>query len=142
MPSSNDDITIFELEQKILSTLNKLCDLVESTKTPNELADAEQLFATAVHMSKSKNDVGAAKFMRQAALSGHVKAQFYLGLMFVKGQGLPQSEYHAFTWLTLAESQGSIESIEVLAKINPLLQAKQKKDAKKQAADLYEQIYK
>lgn len=145
MPDENksievDSLTIEEVEHLILSTL--LAIKKELTQKAHIIVeqDAERLFATSVTMSKAKNDVGAAKYMRFAALQGHVKAQFYLGMMFAKGAGLPQSVYHAYTWLYLAESQGSIEAVEAIGKLQPLLQAKQITDAKKQAADLYENI--
>ncbi|MGB0860673.1 tetratricopeptide repeat protein [Pseudoalteromonas spongiae] len=135
-----DSLTIEEVEHLILSTLLAIKkELTQKAHTIVE-QDAERLFATSVTMSKAKNDVGAAKYMRFAALQGHVKAQFYLGMMFAKGAGLPQSVYHAYTWLYLAESQGSIEAVEAIGKLQPLLQAKQITDAKKQAADLYENI--
>lgn len=135
-----DSLTIEEVEHLILSTLLAIKkELTQKAHTIVE-QDAERLFTTSVTMSKAKNDVGAAKYMRFAALQGHVKAQFYLGMMFAKGAGLPQSVYHAYTWLYLAESQGSIEAVEAIGKLQPLLQAKQITDAKKQAADLYENI--
>ncbi|MBU2968993.1 hypothetical protein KO527_06500, partial [Pseudoalteromonas sp. C2R02] len=139
------ELTLFELEEQLLNTFSKLIDIVDSNHktltSPAKLQPSkEQLFATSIHMAKSKNDVGAAKWMRRAAISGHVKAQYYLGLMFAKGNGLPQSEYHAVTWLTLAESQGMIEAVEAKGKLQRLLCAKQIKDAQTQAANLYEQI--
>jgi len=154
--NSNDlnNMTIFELEHKLLLTFTKLCDILEQlpstspqlsaiSSTANTLKSPTpaELFATAIHMAKSKNDVGAAKWMRRAAMSGHVRAQYYLGLMFAKGSGLPQSEFHAFTWLALAESQGSIEAVEAIAKLHSHLCTKQIKDARTQAATLYEQIH-
>lgn len=137
-----DHLTIKEIESLILTTLLSLNHYFSERNREANNTDPERLFATSVTMSKQKNDVGAAKYMRFAALQGHVKAQFYLGMMFAKGAGLPQSIYHAYTWLYLAESQGSIEAVEALGKIQPLLQAKQVNDAKKQAADLYEKIHK
>jgi len=139
------ELTVFELEKQLLDTFSKLIDIVgqnhKQLTTPEKLQpSSEQLFATSIHMAKSKNDVGAAKWMRRAAISGHVKAQYYLGLMFAKGNGLPQSEYHAVTWLALAESQGLIEAVEAKGKLQRLLCAKQIKDAQTQAANLYEQI--
>ncbi|SFC64624.1 tetratricopeptide repeat protein [Pseudoalteromonas denitrificans] len=139
------EMTLFELEEQLLNTFSKLIDIVDSnhkkiTTTNKQIPSTEQLFSTAIHMAKTKNDVGAAKWMRRAAISGHVKAQFYLGLMFAKGNGLPQSEYHAVTWLTLAESQGLIEAVEAKNKLQRSLCAKQIKDAQTQAANIYEQI--
>ncbi len=139
------NMTLIELEEQLLITFTKLIDVIEahqpnSHKSENIVPSAEKLFATAIHMAKSKNDVGAAKWMRRAAINGHTRAQYYLGLMFAKGNGLPQSEFHAITWLSLAESQGSIEAVEAILQIQKHLCAKQIKDAKIQAANLYEQI--
>ena len=141
-------MSLLEIEKKLLETFISLHDLLSEISTQrnhhntdSNAPSANQLFATAIHMAKSKNDIGAAKWMRRAAISGHVRAQYYLGLMFAKGNGLPQSEYHAFTWLSLAESQGSIEAVEAIAKLQKHLCAKQIKDARIYAASLYEQIH-
>ena len=135
-----DNFSLKEIEQLILSTLLLIKKELLTKQTLQSRSNTERLFATAVSMSKACNDVSAAKFMRFAAMQGHVKAQFYLGMMFAKGQGLPQSPFHAYTWLSLAESQGSIEAVEAIGKLQGHLQAKQIRDAKSQAADLYEKI--
>lgn len=140
-PIEIDALTIAEVEQLILSTLLAIKKELSEKHAKVDAKGSERLFATSVSMSKARNDVGTAKYMRFAAMQGHVKAQFYLGMMFAKGSGLPQSVYHAYTWLCLSESQGSIEAVEIIGKLQPLLQAKQITDTKKQAADLYKLIH-
>ncbi|MFC3032359.1 tetratricopeptide repeat protein [Pseudoalteromonas fenneropenaei] len=83
----------------------------------------------------------AAKWLRNAALDGDSKAQFYMGLLFMKGQGVPQSVYHAAAWLSLAKSQGFSTATPVLDDIRKYLTTRRFKEAECYAATLYEQIH-
>ena len=68
------------------------------------------------------------------------KAQFYMGVLYSKGQGLPQSLFHAYSWFVLASSQCSIEAAEAKQKIAKYLNNKEIKKAQWLAAERYEQI--
>jgi TPR repeat protein len=47
------------------------------------------------------------KWYRLAAEQGNVAAQYNLGLMYAKGQGVPQNQKTAVKWYTLAAKQGN-----------------------------------
>ncbi len=49
------------------------------------------------------------------AKSGHMRAQSYLGLVYIRGMGVPQDSKKAVKWYTLAAEQGSIEDQYYLA---------------------------
>jgi TPR repeat protein len=83
----------------------------------------------------------AAKWMRLAAMAGNHRAQFYLGLFFVKGEGVPQSVFHAVAWLSLASSQGYAPATAAVTDIRKHIETKRFKDAQCYAASLYEQIH-
>lgn len=50
------------------------------------------------------------KWYRLAAKQGHVDAQFNLGWMYSKGQGVPQDNKTAVKWWKLAAEQGDAEA--------------------------------
>ncbi len=49
----------------------------------------------------------AVKWYRMAAEQGNASAQYNLGAMYGKGQGVPQDYILAHMWLTLAAAQGN-----------------------------------
>ncbi|GAA60208.1 TPR repeats (SEL1 subfamily) containing protein [Pseudoalteromonas sp. BSi20652] len=79
--------------------------------------------------------------MRLAAMSGDQKAQFYLGIQFIKGQGVPKSIFHAVAWLSLSSAQEYQPAIAALADLRKHIETKRFKDAQCYAASLYEQIH-
>lgn len=123
-----------------LALFNQHCQKVLQLRAPQD--HGQQSFLHALALIKGKDDLQAAKVMRQAAMAGHLKAQFYMGVLYSKGQGLPQSLFHAFSWFILAESQGSIEAYEARAKIAKHLNVEEIKKAQWLAADRYEEIIK
>ena len=50
--------------------------------------------------------VTAAREYRKAAEQGHAEAQYNLGVMYRKGEGVPQSYVQAHMWFNLAATQG------------------------------------
>jgi len=50
--------------------------------------------------------VTAAREYRKAAEQGFAKAQYNLGVMYRKGEGVPQSYVQAHMWFNLAATQG------------------------------------
>ncbi len=95
----------------------------------------------ALYYLKSKQHALAAKWMRLAAMSGDHRAQFYLGILFIKGQGVPKSIFHAAAWLSLSSSQEHQPAIAALADLRKHIETKRFKDAQCYAASLYEQIH-
>ncbi len=103
---------------------------------------ADQQFATGVHQIKSLgNHYLGAKWFRKAGMQGHAKAQFYLGLMFIKGEGVPKSLFHAYCWLSLASCQNFEEAKAARKNLEPYLTAKEMNAALRLAADRIEQIF-
>jgi len=55
---------------------------------------------------EEKDETSAAEAFWEAAASGHKEAQYVLGVMLLKGQGLPKQEGQAAKWFALAAEQG------------------------------------
>jgi hypothetical protein len=51
-------------------------------------------------------DVEAAWWYRKAAEQGHTSAQYNLGNMYVRGEGVPKNDVEAYKWWHLAAAQG------------------------------------
>ncbi|MGM0481349.1 MAG: hypothetical protein ACQEQZ_05430 [Pseudomonadota bacterium] len=82
----------------------------------------------------------AAKHFRQAALLGHPKAMLYLGRMFLKGDDLPGSLFHACCWLTLAEKAGEVAASSLINDLSPKLTAHEINRARRLSAERFEQL--
>ena len=82
----------------------------------------------------------AAKHFRRAALLGHGKAMLYLGQLFLQGEHLPASPFHACCWLTLAEKAGQAGANGLLQRLQPQLTAHEINLARRLAADRFEQL--
>ncbi|WP_404399377.1 hypothetical protein LG288_06795 [Idiomarina seosinensis] len=82
----------------------------------------------------------AAKHFRQAALLGHPKAMLYLGKMFLQGEYLPYSLFHACCWLTLAEKAGESAASQLIKDLSPKLTAREINGARKLSAERFEQL--
>ena len=82
----------------------------------------------------------AAKHFRRAALLGHGKAMLYLGRMFLQGEHLPASPFHACCWLTLAEKAGQAAASDLLQQLSPQLTAHEINLARRLAAERFEQL--
>lgn len=52
----------------------------------------------------------AAVLLNKAATRGNAEAQYYLGLLYKKGAGVPQDLTQAFDWLLASAEQGYVES--------------------------------
>jgi len=53
-----------------------------------------------------RDPAGARAWFRKAAAQGHIDAQFELGMLFARGDGVPQSYHRAAEWLRLAAGLG------------------------------------
>lgn len=136
-----------QLHQRELNLITKVDELIDAlkkrtqrNKVPEQSAGKQ--FSTGIHYIKcEENHYLGAKWFRKAGLQGHAKAQLYLGLMFIKGEGVPKSLFHAYAWLTLANCQKLSEAENAIKQLAQHLTAKQKSAASKHAADLFEQIH-
>jgi S1-C subfamily serine protease len=59
-----------------------------------------------------KNPIKAMYWYRRAAAQGNVAAQNNLGVMYAKGQGVPQDYVEAYKWYNLAAAQGLSDAID------------------------------
>ena len=64
----------------------------------------------------------------------------YLGRMFLQGEHLPASPFHACCWLTLAEKAGQAAASDLLQQLSPQLTAHEINLARRLAAERFEQL--
>ncbi|AQQ00974.1 hypothetical protein B0W48_15085 [Pseudoalteromonas aliena] len=129
------------LEQQLDNILSFVTQPNDANLAPNSEDRPQSSLNKALYYLKNDQHPLAAKWMRLAAMSGDHRAQFYLGLFFVKGQGVPQSVFHAAAWLSLSSSQGHKPATAALADLRKHIETKRFKDAQCYAASLYEQIH-
>ncbi|MBE0357974.1 tetratricopeptide repeat protein [Pseudoalteromonas aliena] len=129
------------LEQQLDNILSFVTQPNDANLAPNNEDRPQSSLNKALYYLKNDQHPLAAKWMRLAAMSGDHRAQFYLGLFFVKGQGVPQSVFHATAWLSLSSSQGHEPATAALADLRKHIETKRFKDAQCYAASLYEQIH-
>jgi TPR repeat protein len=129
------------LEQQLDNILSFVTQPNDANLAPNNEDRPQSSLNKALYYLKNDQHPLAAKWIRLAAMSGDHRAQFYLGLFFVKGQGLPQSVFHAVAWLSLSSSQGHEPATAALADLRKHIETKRFKDAQCYAASLYEQIH-
>ncbi|NMM40255.1 tetratricopeptide repeat protein [Pseudoalteromonas arctica] len=130
-----------DLEQQLE---NVLSFITQPSNAPHNVVKADTPDNTvnkALYYLKNDQPPLAAKWMRLAAMSGNQRAQFYLGLFFIKGQGVPSSVFHGAVWLSLASSQGYEPATTALTDLRKHLTTRRFKDAQCYAATLYEQIH-
>lgn len=139
--SPNTSATHHDLEQQLFNVLEFVTTPPNGELRYPKEHDSVTAYKKGLYYLQEKSYPLATKWLRMAAMSGDNKAQFYLGLMFIKGQGVPQSAFHAMAWLSLAQSQGVEAASAVIEQIKPHLTTKRIKDAHCYAATLYEQIH-
>lgn len=132
------------LELSLLERIDNLITILEGQHSKQKLEEQSpaKQFATGIHYIKFENNhyLGA-KWFRKAAMQGHPKAQLYLGLLFLKGEGVPKSHFHAYAWLTLAANQDLAEAKDARIKLEPHLSAANINASLKHAADILEKIH-
>ena len=72
---------------------------------------------------------------RQAAAQGDAQAQFYLGLMYLQGKGIPEDKKEALRWFRKAAAQGDAQAQSMLGGMYTLGQGVPEDD--KEAARWY-----
>lgn len=135
------NVTGHDLEQQLFNVLEFVTSPPNAEASYPGEAQNNNALKTGLYYLQEKSYPLAAKWLRLAAMSGDNKAQFYLGLLFVKGQGVPQSAFHGMAWLVLAQSQGYSAATAMIEQLKPHLTTKRIKDAQCYAATLYEQIH-
>ncbi len=56
-----------------------------------------------------------------AAAAGHAGAQYNLGLMYLKGEGVPRGALHGLEWLAIAADNGDMKAQVLLQRIDQAL---------------------
>ena len=79
----------------------------------------------------------AFEFFQKAASQNHAGAQFYLGIMYLNGLGLPRSREDALVWLEKASCQ---DHVEALRELN-LMKEGEKSFAEEPPDNFLEQLY-
>ena len=144
MPTDSTRLALLESAQLTLN--EQINELVNVLRTKSEEATSptqtpSKQFTTAIYYAKhEKNYYLAAKWFRKAALRGHAKAQFYLGMLFCKGDGVPRSFFHAYSWFSLAACQNIDEAVHARKKLEPALTSYEIQQALRLAADRFEQM--
>lgn len=130
-----------DLEQQLDNILSFVTQPSESSALAGSRHTEKDTLNKALYYLKNEQPALCAKWMRLAAMAGNFRAQFYLGLFFIKGQGVPQSVFHGAAWLSLASSQDYEPATQALNDVRKYISTKRFKDAQCYAASLYEQIH-
>jgi TPR repeat protein len=144
LPTDNTRLALLESAQLALN--EQINELVTEMKKKHSLDTSpvqspSKQFTTAIYYVKHENNYHlAAKWFRKAALRGHAKAQFYLGMLFCKGDGVPKSFFHAYSWFSLAACQNVEEAIHARKKLEPTLTSREIQQSLRLAADRFDQI--
>jgi TPR repeat protein len=70
-------------------------------------AAATEAVSSGVDAYRAKDFAGAMRYWRQAADLGNSAAQFHVGLLYARGEGVPQDWGEAMRWYQLAAAQGN-----------------------------------
>lgn len=133
-----------QLEMSLLERVDDLIQVLEKRHKPGHSPEQfpHKQFATALHyISKEQNHYLGGKWLRKAAMQGHGKAQLYLGMLFIQGQGVPKSLFHAYAWFSLAVCQDIDEAKDARKKLERHLTAKEINSSLRYAADILDKIH-
>ncbi|BDF93895.1 MULTISPECIES: tetratricopeptide repeat protein [Pseudoalteromonas] len=130
-----------DLEQQLDNVLSFITQPNSNSHSDTKADTPDNTVNKALYYLKNEQPPLASKWMRLAAMAGNHRAQFYMGLFFIKGQGVPQSVFHGAVWLSLASSQGYDPATSALTDLRKHISTKRFQDAKCYAATLYEQIH-
>ena len=76
----------------------------------------------------------------EAAKQGSAIAQFNLGLMYAKGEGVPQDYVEAYAWVLLAKAKGNEHASEKISILEKRLTAEQMEKGQARAKELRRSI--
>ena len=108
-PNSSEAYFYMGLSQK---ELKRFPEALESLKksTALDTTKADRFFWQGVLSDQQKNIPEAVKWYRKAAEAGIVEAQVNLGMLFAKGEGIPQSYSEALNWFRRAAEQEEVNA--------------------------------
>lgn len=73
----------------------------------------------------------AAKWFRKSAEQGFIDAQAYLGVMHIRGKGVPEDRVLAYMWLNLSPTNKNPEVVSLREDLEKLITPVQKEEAQK-----------
>ncbi len=89
-----------------------------------------------------EDDATAVKWYRKAAEQGAADAQFNLGTMYAKGEGVPEDDVRALAWFNLAVAQGVEQAKKAKGFIRQRMTAAQVAEAQELSASILQRIRK
>ncbi|WP_323783841.1 tetratricopeptide repeat protein [Thalassovita sp.] len=92
------------------------------------------------YLDSGENLLQAAELFETAGRAGDVEAQFHLGMMLTRGQGLEQDYVQAHKWLNIAAASGYGEAAKMRGVISDLMTAEQIAEAQRMARAYFEEI--
>jgi len=84
------------------------------------------------------NPAAAVGFLQAAAEAGDVEAQFQMGLLLTKGDGLEQDYVQAHAWLNIAATGGHAEAAQKRGVISDLMTSEQLAEAQRVARSFFD----
>jgi TPR repeat protein len=114
--------------------------LLPAVSNEPDAPTTETQFEQARRLMADKAYYQAALLLYKAAIQGHSRSQCHLGLLYLKGLGVPRSAHHACSWLYLAAQQQEKAAIAAYAALQKKLTSQQLTAARRQAARYFEQI--
>ncbi|OJW53462.1 MAG: hypothetical protein BGO67_01820 [Alphaproteobacteria bacterium 41-28] len=76
---------------------------------------AEVRYNIGVGFNMNQDYGKAFEYFQKAAYAGHSKAQFNLGVMYRRGEGVPKSDVDALKWFVYAAAQGHVRALEAVS---------------------------
>ncbi|MDB4809753.1 sel1 repeat family protein [bacterium] len=87
-----------------------------------------------------EDDAEALRLYRLAAEQGVAKAQHNLGVMYAKGEGVPQDYVEAYAWFSVAAAGGYADAANNRDVVAGDLTPEQLSQGQKRATELFEKI--
>jgi TPR repeat protein len=107
-------------DQPVLETLSPALDLYWEQELKGQMAnllrgqaiDADTIFkeGLAAYQNLSSDKAQAARLFKQAADYGHAGAQYYLGMIYEQGAGVPKDVAAALNWYRQSATNGYVEA--------------------------------
>ena len=106
------------------------------------LTEQHRIVAKVYELLALCDDVEAAAWYLKAAEQGDADAQYNLGGMYGKGEGVPQDDVEAYKWFNLATTYADAEQREEFAEgrdfLAERLTPEQRADAQRRAREFFE----
>lgn len=90
---------------------------------------------------ESQDNTEAVKWYRRAAEQELALAQYNLGVMYAKGEGVPRNDQEAYVWFSLVAVSDSSSEKQLRDAIGQKLSSAERAAAQEKAAQLWEMIH-